>query len=91
MVANVVRQEIADRTCDVCNTGEIEDELHFLCGCPLYDELRTNLFDKAGESCNNFNLFNDNEKFVFLLNELWWEVARFIKLAWYLRRDKLYK
>ena len=29
-----------NRTCQFCNTGEIEDEFHFILKCPLYHNLR---------------------------------------------------
>ena len=32
------------RVCEFCDTGEIEDEKHFLLSCPLYRELRAELW-----------------------------------------------
>ena len=29
-----------NRTCQICNTGEIEDEFHFILKCPLYHNFR---------------------------------------------------
>ncbi len=31
-----------ERHCIVCRTGDIEDEIHFLCHCEGYNELRSN-------------------------------------------------
>ena len=32
------------RTCNICNTLEIEDEYHFICVCHKYCDLRKQLF-----------------------------------------------
>ena len=32
--------DLEERTCKICNSLEIEDEFHFICVCPLYDNLR---------------------------------------------------
>ena len=33
--------EFEDRICKVCGSTEIEDEYHFVCICPLYQNLRS--------------------------------------------------
>ena len=30
--------------CEICNLNLVEDEIHFLCFCPRYQELRTELY-----------------------------------------------
>ena len=35
-----VNLALEDRICEVCNLNEIEDELHFICKCELYNETR---------------------------------------------------
>ena len=44
----------SERFCKLCNTGEVEDEFHFLIRCPLYKALRENLYTAADLSCKNF-------------------------------------
>ena len=47
--------KLKDRICKLCDTGDIEDEVHFLIKCPLYQELRAPLLTKAFELDSNFN------------------------------------
>ena len=44
-------------TCLVCGcTDKIEDEIHFLLGCPKYDCLRIKLFDDLRKLNKNINV-----------------------------------
>ena len=36
---------IADRLCVLCNLKAVEDELHFLCVCSLYNVIRRDMFE----------------------------------------------
>lgn len=36
---------VEERLCPVCDLGVVEDEIHFILHCPLYTNLRTNLFN----------------------------------------------
>ena len=40
------RIERSDRVCTVCNSGEIEDEYHFILICPAYSDFRKNYIRK---------------------------------------------
>ena len=44
------------RLCNHCNS--IESEKHEICECPLYDDLRNSLFEKAKLVIQNFDSFN---------------------------------
>ena len=35
-----------ERICKYCNTGEVENEVHFVMSCPLYRTLRKKLFSE---------------------------------------------
>ena len=59
--------QVCDRTCFNC-TSIVEDELHVLIHCPLYDDLRFNLFNEATSVCLNFQTLNDEEKLHFILS-----------------------
>ena len=54
------------RLCPVCYT--IEDEVHFLINCKLYEPERQRLFLMINEKKQNFQSLNDVEKFTFLLS-----------------------
>ena len=57
-----------ERFCKFCNTNSVENEIHFLMLCPLYSDIRYELFQKALEFINNFNMMNVENKFIELMN-----------------------
>ena len=59
---------IENRLCNICNENVIEDEKHFLMSCPVYDNLRSVLMDKANTIVESFNELSENEKFIELLS-----------------------
>lgn len=60
---------LAERLCSLCDFNTIEDEQHFLLCCPLYADLRSNLFNLARECSADFNIMSEQQKFVFLMSE----------------------
>ena len=36
---------VEERVCKKCNNNAVEDEIHFLCECPMYDDLRKLYFN----------------------------------------------
>ncbi len=66
------------RICNYCDMDQIEDEIHFLLFCPLYEEFRRPLIPLISE-------LNTHDAFVFLLHstapEVLKLVAKFIYLA----------
>ena len=57
-----------DRLCKFCALNSVEDEIHFLMVCPLYTDIRYELFLKASETILNFNMMNMTDKFISLMN-----------------------
>ena len=55
-----------ERVCEVCNNG-IEDEIHFLVKCKLYETLREPILDICTELRPQFRYYSDQEKFIFLM------------------------
>ena len=51
------------RICPLCKEG-VEDELHFLCVCPTYQESRTLLYNKL-----DLNDSSDEERLIILLSD----------------------
>ena len=45
----------------------MEDEKHFLMQCELYNDLRVDMFYKASLYIPEFNILNDEEKFLHIL------------------------
>ena len=57
-----------NRLCHYCKV--VEDESHFLLKCSIYDQARTEFFNKLG-SLVTFNLSNDDDQcFIHLMNNL---------------------
>ena len=50
-----------DRKCFTCE-DLIEDEMHVLLHCPMYDSLRADLFHEAEQTLNGFMNLTDIEK-----------------------------
>jgi hypothetical protein len=56
------------RVCFIC-TDKVESESHVILECPLYEDLRVNLFNHAESVCNNFLDKSDNDRLCFLLSD----------------------
>ncbi len=82
-------KRINERVCLLCNSGEVENELHFLCVYTTYSNYRQNLYSIVNND-NFLNMSND-EKFVFLLKFKWKYVCIYLEKAWDKRTEILYK
>ncbi len=82
-------KRIDKRLCLLCNSGEVENELHFHCVCTTYSNYRQNLYSIV----NNDNILNmsNNERFVFLLKFKRKYVCIYLEKAWDKRTEILYK
>ena len=56
------------RICDHCSLNSVENELHVLFQCDLYDDLRKIFFSKTIERNKLFTSYNNRDKVCFLLN-----------------------
>ena len=54
-----------DRLCINCN--DVEDEIHFLVYCKLYEESRNIFYQKVARRNSDFVDFTDHEKYIFLM------------------------
>ncbi len=73
-------KRIHERVCLLCNSGEVENELHFLCICTTYSNYRQNLYSIVNN--DNFLNMSNAEKFVFLLKFKWKYVCIYLEKAW---------
>ena len=62
------RLEPKDRLCKQCNIIECEDEFHFIMKCKLYENLRIECFSRLSKLDAMFDLFNEDEKFLFMIS-----------------------
>ena len=81
--------ELSKRICDVCNNA-VEDEIHFLCQCPLYNDIRNQLFRQAHAEDATFPEMDVFDQFVYLMSNQQKHVVKFIAKAMPLRTECLY-
>ena len=72
--------DLCDRVCPICNSA-VEDEIHFLCQCPYYSDLRDTLFIKAERESNGFINCDVIDQFVFLMSNMQRDVIKFLASA----------
>ena len=58
---------LPQRLCNICHSGDIENEFHFLCNCSTYFNLRGELYSKIAKILPGFNDFNPSNKIKVLL------------------------
>ena len=75
-----------DRLCQNCNMGVVESEVHFICECPLYNDLR--------HAMNNKYIFPVNatmsDKFELIMSTNCRFLGTYISQAWDRRTDNMY-
>ena len=64
----IVNQRVNQRVCQMCNTGAIEDEMHFVTMCNKLRQIRQNTFEKIQNICPNFNVLSTEDKFSYIMN-----------------------
>ena len=78
------------RFCPLC-PQLVEDEIHFLINCNQYAALRNPLLETCRELRQNFQFYNEKEKFVFMMtcNDTAFLLAEFLSKAMELRNEKI--
>ena len=85
-----LNRPVDERTCMLCETDAVEDEIHFVIHCPLYDDIRSILFAKATHMFPDFHLYDELDKFVYLLKDFQKETINFIHDACQRRSSTIY-
>ena len=58
-----------NRLCRQCNLGKVEDELHLVVECPLYEDERKALYDVVEKACpTHFVSHNHEQKFLYIMS-----------------------
>ena len=82
------------RHCRLCNTQEVENELHFLVECRTYGVQSKKLFESAANEVKSFSAMNPKQRFIYLLSteiiKLVQEIAKFIRDAFESRNNSLH-
>ena len=81
---------VDQRICELCEMRKVENEIHFICECPLYNDFRETLYEHAKLTRNDFITMGMQGKFVHLMKYMWREVSHYLVQAWNRRKDKLY-
>jgi hypothetical protein len=82
---------IEERLCTLCDTNSIEDEIHFLCSCPLYVNERNILYDKVKVCIDNFENMSTDEKFCSIVKSCQKYLSHFICDAWNVRKGVIFR
>ena len=78
------------RISQLCDTG-IEGEFHCLCICPIYHNLRENLYSSYSAIFNEFHNLSDDQKFVFMLKHPIHNLVKYLTSAWSFRENKFFQ
>ena len=79
------------RLCIFCNHNVVEDEMHFLFVCPLYNEIRQQYYERFKEIVPNFEDLTHVEKLnKFMSCDFVKLSAEFVNNCYCLRKEKLY-
>ena len=91
-LTGVIRNlRVEERTCNLCQLGETEDEIHFSCVCPFYNELRIELYKTLNDSYSSFpSCLTKENKYIFMVTEGWKEFAKYLELIWKKRKEHFY-
>ena len=79
-----------DRFCQVCDKNAIENEIHFLLHCTLYDDLRRAMIVKSERRDIRFRTLTETEKLNFIFKHEARQCAKFIFNAMYRRKSVLH-
>ena len=86
-----INEARCDRICKLCNSGGIEDQIHFLFYCDFYDDLREDLYIKARNAIDGWDNLTDIDKLIALFNDLTRILGKYVKNIFLKRRNELYR
>ena len=86
-----VNEDRCDRICTLCNTGYIEDQIHFLFHCTLYDTRREDLYIKARNIFDEWDDLPDITKLASLFKNMTRILGKYVKDIFLMRRNTLYR
>ena len=82
--------KLENRVCKLCTTGLIEDEFHFLFVCPLYDDIRGDLFTSVLDKRPDFIYLIHNDQCKVLFTEFHRKLAKYLRKAYECRKASLF-
>ena len=85
-----VGESIHDKICSLCNSGQVEDESHFICYCNVYTDIRRVLLDSVLCDCIHFQNYTEAEQFKCIFECKPRQTAKYLFKAFMLCRSILY-
>ena len=85
------KMKVDERTCEICNSNAVENEIHFICECPVYENYRHRLYEEVSRTDTNFMNLPIQEKFVYLMENECKKLSLYIVDIWNVRNSVLYK
>ena len=83
--------ELSERLCTLCDDNLVEDEVHFLCCCRFYSDLRDTLYNHAREANPEFDSLDMLDKYVYLMSDLQKDTIAFVYQSVMRRKSALYQ
>ena len=82
-----IGEAIGQRQCNLCGSGHIESELHFLLECSTYTDYRQLLLS---EQVLDISTLTQSEQFVLIVNSFHRRLSNYLERAYMRRRSILY-
>jgi len=80
-----------ERVCGICNSGDLEDEIHFLFKCHKYQDERVHWEALLSRNINGYMYLTIDDKLNVLFNIEWNVLIKMVMQFWDIRKDTLYK
>ncbi len=74
--------QLDDRIFQLCDTQEVEDEIHFVCICNLYNDLRKIIYRIVEHKHSDFYMYDNKDKFIFLVQKEWKILGNYLVETW---------
>ncbi len=58
-------KQLDESICQLCDTQEVEDVIHFFCKCNLYNDLRKTTYRTVEHRHSDFYMYDNKNKFIF--------------------------
>ena len=82
--------KLEERICKLCTTDSVEDEFHFLFDCPLYNDIRNDLFNEVRLEKPDFIYLDTDDQCKLLFSSSHRKLAKYIHKAFNIRKNSLF-
>ena len=74
----------------MCNSGQIEDELHFMFECDIYEQLRDQWFNFIQSKCEDFIYLDIEGQLKYVFEKVHRKTSKYIQNCMEVRKNVLY-